>query len=356
MADGQLLVSPGLTSHIDRCLGCQACEAACPSGVSYRALLQDGRALLHEAKGARVSLYHILLQGTRSRTLVGLSYRLTRTLDRLRLLGIFGKRRAQALKGLPARPPASRSVPVVDRARAPTLSLFLGCTADLDRATIAAAVTILEALGQTVDIPKTQGCCGALARHAGATALGSHQEHRNRRAFGATTPVVAITSGCAAALSHYDHDVERPFPPVYDIHRFLVEKTPLKDLALRPLSQTVAIHEPCSLRYDLKGSVYVRRLLEHIPGITLVSAPGNETCCGAAGDYFLREPERAQALSDTKAKAFIQQGLDLIVSANIGCVLHLSAALARQGHNIPIVHPLLVLAQQLPPPLRGVIE
>ncbi len=237
----------------------------------------------------------------------------------------------------------------MSRPTGPLVSLFLGCTADLDSETINAAITLLSALGHTVEIPKTQACCGALARHAGFTALAKRQERRNRNAFATTTPVVAIASGCAAALHHYERSAGDAFPTVYDIHRFLVEKTPFEGLRLLPLTQTVAIHEPCSLRYDLKEAAYMRRLLERIPGITLVAAPGNDLCCGAAGDYFLREPKTAQTLADTKACALIRQAPDIIVSANIGCVLHLSAGLARQGSAIPVVHPLLVLARQLPP-------
>lgn len=349
MAEGELTASDALTAHIDRCLGCQACEAACPSGVSYRALLQDGRALLRATRGPLPFLYRGLLQASRSRALIALAYRLARAADRLGLLGVLGPPLARALKGLPDRPATRRRSPA-PRPAGPLVSLFLGCTADLDSETINAAITVLAALGHTVAIPKTQTCCGALARHAGFTALAERQERRNRKAFATTTPIVAIASGCAAALHHYDRSAGDAFPAVYDIHRYLVEKTPLEDLGLLPLAHTVAIHEPCSLRYDLKGATYMHRLLAQIPGITLVAAPGNDLCCGAAGDYFLREPKTAQALADTKAGALIRQGPDTIVSANIGCVLHLSAALARQGSAIPVVHPLLVLARQLPPP------
>lgn len=291
------------------------------------------------------------MRATRSRTLVALGYRLARAASRSGLLAVFIPRLARALKGLPARPLLRRQTPT-RRPQTPQVSLFLGCTADLDTATINAAITLLETLGYTVEIPKTQACCGALARHAGFSALAERQERRNRQAFAATTPIVAIASGCAAALSHYDQPAGSAFPPVYDIHRFLVEKTAFKGLAFMPLAQTVAIHEPCSLRYDLKGGAYLRQLLERIPGITLVAAPGNDLCCGAAGDYFLRESKTAQTLSDTKALALIRQNPDIIVSANIGCVLHVSAALARQGRDIPTVHPLLVLARQLPPRAR----
>ena len=40
---GRLLLEDGVVRHIDLCLGCRACEAACPSGVQYGSLLEHTR-------------------------------------------------------------------------------------------------------------------------------------------------------------------------------------------------------------------------------------------------------------------------------------------------------------------------
>lgn len=349
LADDRLPASATLKGHIDRCLGCLACAAVCPSHVPYGTLLQSGRALLVQKRRADLSvrLYRILIQATRSVRAVGLLYRLARLAQTLQLLPLLGKRLRLALQDLPRRPRPALLTPMP--ATAPEVALFCGCTADIDRETLNAAIRVLQACGKRVSLPQTQGCCGALARHAGFADIGRDQERRNRRAFTANPlPVVTVASGCTATLRDYDKGGVSGFPPVYDIHQYLKEQGALHDVAWVPLHQTIVVHEPCSLRHDLKGARALYDLLAHIPGARIVAAPDNSVCCGAAGDYFMREPQEACALADRKIEAIRALEPDLIVSANIGCALHLSAALSRHGHTIPVVHPLLVLAGQLP--------
>jgi len=345
-----LPVSAALTAHIDRCLGCQACEAVCPSGVPYGTLLKDGRSLLvsQSPRGLKTRLYRALIQATRAPRLIACGYRLARLADSLMLLPLLGRRLHMALKGLPPRPFMRRLRPTFAEPGPNGVSLFLGCTAGLDSEALNATIRVLQALGQPVHIPPSQGCCGALARHAGFADIANHQERRNREAFRQSAlPITAIASGCTTALREYDPTNEGVFPPVFDIHQFLIEKTAFEQLTLKPLHQTLAVHEPCSLRNALKGSHSVYRLLARIPGARIVPMPDNGGCCGAAGDYFLRAPKQAQALGDAKASTLAQLKPDIVVSANIGCALHLSAALKRQGLSIPVLHPLVVLARQL---------
>ncbi len=349
-AEGALQATPAVVAHIDRCLGCLACEAVCPSHVNYAAILRDGRALLARevTPSRRAWLRRLLIRSVDRPGAIAAAYAAARLISRLPIPRAWRGPLATVLRGLPARArPPLACTEEVDHAN---VALFLGCTADLDRATLNAAIRVLRATGQAVDIPRTQGCCGALAAHAGLADQAHHQALRNLRAFEGRAPaLVAIASGCAAQLRDYDPAAGARFPQVFDIHRYLVERTDLDRLRLLPRRQTIAVHDPCSLRNALKGERYVYELLARIPGARVLALPGNGTCCGAAGDYFLREPARAQALVAAKAAAAAASGADIIVSANIGCALHLSASLARAGCTLPVLHPLVVLDQQLPP-------
>lgn len=341
-AQGVLPPSPALRGHIARCLGCQACEAVCPSRVPYGRLLEDGRALL--VHHTRPWLYHTLIAMSRWPRLMACAYDTAVLADRSGLLRWLPTTRSVVLTALPARP-RYRRPRAHHRHGAPVVTVFLGCTARLDNS-VTDAIRLLAACGYAVDIPPGQGCCGALARHAGAEALAARQERANLKAFAsAQGPVLSLASGCSAALMQYAQRHAHRFPHgVTDSVPFLAAHLPQLPLKLRPLAQTIAVHEPCSLRHAVGGRGMTATLLQQIPGVRVLPITTGSGCCGAAGDYFLRQPRRAQALRTETWAAIDATAADLVVSANIGCRLHLGARLG----GVAVRHPLTVVAGQLP--------
>jgi glycolate oxidase iron-sulfur subunit len=328
-ADGMLQPNPTADAHLDHCLGCRRCEAVCPAGVQYGELLVEARHRQRERRGA----------GLRQRMVEWLAAR-PALLDRL--LGVYRGLYPLLPKALP-RPPRKVRVDAVHVAGEPTahvstssIALFRGCVARrYDTGTHAALAQLCGAAGITVTVPAEQTCCGALHAHAGAIDAATELAQRNRTAFAESVPVLCSATGCFEALD----DALDGHAPVRDTCAFLLQR--VDALRFRPAKLRVALHIPCTQRAVVRSDGALRALLARIPDLDLVELP-DTGCCGAAGGYMFDEPERARALRKPLLDALAASGASSLLSANIGCRLHLAI-----GASVPVRHPLEFLAEHL---------
>jgi len=228
------------------------------------------------------------------------------------------------------------------------VALFLGCIArHTDSETIDAAIRLLTRIGFDVIVPHDQTCCGALHREAGEPETAADLTRRNRLAFAqpATDAILTLASGCGASLA--EHLAGPTTPPVRDIHEFLDQAGLPAELEFATLDRRVAVQDPCSLRNGLRSEQSVYRLLAQIPGLHIEPLAGNAFCCGGAGGYPLREPELAERLREPKLASLSERKPDVLVSANLGCILHLDTGLRARHLDIAVLHPILLLEQQL---------
>lgn len=358
LANGALPASERLAGHLSLCLGCRACERVCPSGVQYGRLIEAGRALVastHRPKlAARLGL-RLVARPRWVRVVAALLRLYQRSgLQRLvRVSGLLRILRLQRLEALlPKLPAAQTWSPHYPAEGAPRgrVALFLGCVArELDADTLGAAIRVLTRLGFEVQVPADQACCGALHREAGDGASAQRLRARNAAAFRTTgaEAIVTLASGCGATLAEYEREGAAPGAPVRDIHAFLADVPLPAGVTLAPLPQTIAVHDACSLRNALRAEQSVYRLLARIPGLRLAPLPDNHLCCGGAGAYALREPVMAGRLRDAKIAHLERLRPDALVSANIGCMLHLGAGLRARGLDIPVMHPVTLFERQL---------
>lgn len=318
VAAGTLAPTAAGDTHLDHCLGCRRCEQACPAGVEYGALLLGARAAQAQRRkpAGRLRLAGWLLARP---PLLG------RMLDAKRLSAKWLP--VGRVTGLPA-PPAP--VPLPAPSGRETVAVFAGCMADRHESPARAALArLLGAAGLDLVRPAGQGCCGAAAAHAGDAATAAALGDANRAAFRDHPRVLCLASGCLDSLSRSLEGHAEDALEALDRHA--------AKLAFRPATGRVALHLPCTQR----SGPALRRLLGRIPGLDLVALP-DAGCCGAAGLHQLAFPERAAALKAPLHAALAGSGATLLLSANIGCRLHLA-----QGLRIPVRHPLEFLAEHL---------
>jgi glycolate oxidase iron-sulfur subunit len=241
------------------------------------------------------------------------------------------------------------------------VGLFTGCIANVfDRAALDASRRLLNRLGYGVHVPPTQGCCGAMAQHSGHPDEAAQLAEKNIRAFTELDieAIVHTASGCTAQLREYpllpalaDKHTEAAIffaEKIKDISQFLSEISWPTDMQPAPLEKTISLHTPCSLNNVLHQAEAPRHLLQRIPKLEIAPLPKTTRCCGGAGQYMLEQPEFAQQLRDKILDGIdTQQKVDILVTSNLGCALHLAAGLRERGQEISVTHPVVLLARQL---------
>jgi glycolate oxidase iron-sulfur subunit len=353
MASGLLVADAATEAHLDGCLTCRACEVVCPARVPYGRLIDAARERLAEQRPQRTRVARLMaavLTQPAWRALALLPLWLYQRLGaqwlvrRLRLLGRGRLARLESLMPrvhFPRRPaPAAANADVL---------LFSNCTSPLvEPAALRATVELLEALGCRVAAPEGQACCGALHQHAGLPAPARACARRNVAAFAGEAPIVGVASGCSAQLLEYELLLGEEgggfARRVRDLGGFLLEHPRFEALRFAPLDARVLLHTPCTQRNVVKAPDTTRRLLERIPGLKVEAL--DSACCGAAGSYFVTQPDMADALLEPKLAAARRAQPRYVVSSNVGCAMHLAAGLRRAGLTARVVHPLELLARQ----------
>jgi len=314
--------------HLDRCLTCRACETTCPSGVQYGRLADIGRGIV-EARVPR-GLWDRL-----HREALSFALPLTRIFAALLALG----RAARFVT--PAAAPGVRPAP----RHARRMLLLAGCVQPALAPRInAAAARVLDRLGISLVEAPGAGCCGALRYHLNDQAAGLDDMRRVIDAWwpaierGEVEAIVMTASGCGATVREYGHLLARD--PVYRdkaarvsaLTRDLSEVIPPDALPARAGLARVACHSPCSLQHGQQVRGTVEALLARA-GFELTAVPDPHLCCGSAGTYAILQPALSRELRRRKVEA-LQSGAPVgIVTANIGCLVHL------QGEaGVPVCH------------------
>ena len=209
------------------------------------------------------------------------------------------------------------------------------------------SVDVLAQNGFEVVIPREQGCCGALHAHAGDEAFAHALARRNAQAFAGADAIVVNSAGCGAALRDAARwlgaEGEALAAGAIDICALLAREGLRGDLGR--LQARVCYDDPCHLVHAQKVSDAPRRLLEQIPGLSLIPHEDPAACCGAAGIYNLTHHEMSQAVLARKLRALAAADPDLIATGNPGCLMQLRSGAARAGLRAEVVHPVELLAR-----------
>lgn len=326
--------------HLDRCLTCRSCETTCPSGVKYGRLIDFGRAAV-EKVAPRPNSERLL------------RWVLRQVLPRKQLFATLlklGQIMRPLLPGkLKTKVPPKRTVHSIwPASRQPRVMLALaGCAQpSATPYTNIAAARVLDRLGITLVEESKAGCCGAVSYHLGAHDEGLDYMRRNIDAWwpaieAGAEAIVMTASGCGAMVQEYGEALAND--PAYAVKAKRISEL-AKDLSeillaedLSPLKldqhdERVAVHCPCTLQHAMKQDSSVEQVLSKA-GVELSQTKDKHLCCGSAGTYSVLQPEISQKLLKKKLAALTIEQPDRIVTANVGCQLHLETKA-----EVPVQH------------------
>ena len=361
VAEGRAPLGPLLAEEAYLCLGCRACESACPSGVRFGQLLEGARAEVERA-GLRSGLAK-RVEALALRELLPKPRRLRLALDALALIqrlrldrlarGWLPRRLRELVDAAPRVPPRGerRPLPALVAAqgeRRGRVGLFAGCVMpELFGRVNEATARVLARNGFEVVVPPAQACCGALHAHAGDPEFARSLARRNASVFAEADvdAIVVNSAGCGAALREAGDWLPREGEALAAATRDVCEW--LDAAGLRPpagrVEGRVCYDDPCHLVHGQGVREAPRRLLAAIPGLELVHHDDPTRCCGAAGIYSLTHPAMSSAVLARKMRALAAADPDWIASGNPGCLIQLANGASRLGLRAKVVHPVELL-------------
>ncbi|MEO8972579.1 MAG: heterodisulfide reductase-related iron-sulfur binding cluster [Ktedonobacteraceae bacterium] len=406
VAEGRLAISDDFIEHMNCCLGCRACETACPSGVQYGKLIEaaheqiqlEAPAIAADDKDVHDGeLYSSLFSPTMNASMQSFAATAlrrfffdlmlpSRPVTSLVFAGLKLYQRSglqtlarntgmlDAVNALPTpfqgklklpetlMPQASGDLiptplpevtPALDQQRY-RVGFISGCIMDqVFRDINEATIRVLTANGCEVITPIAQQCCGALHVHAGEAERGRELARHNIDVFESYNcdAIIINSAGCGSTLKEYAHLLRDD--PIY-ASRAAAFSAKVKDVSeflaaidwnrdLGELSYTVAYHDACHLAHGQKIRQQPRQLLQAIPGMKMVALKEADWCCGSAGIYNITNQEMAAQLLERKMDNIIASGATVIATGNPGCMMQIALGVRERGLEMNVVHPVQLL-------------
>ena len=353
MQAGRTPINDTTVRHIDLCLGCRACETACPSGVEYGNLLEHTRDHLerqHDRSWFQTFLRRIAIEQVfpfpnRMRLALMLG-RIANTRPIRWLVPAFV---LEAMALLPETP-SDRTLPPTNKCGTQAkgcVGFVEGCVMPVMFGdTNHASVQLLNQSGYDVETPSGQGCCGALYAHSGQLEKARECARQNIASFEKLNldAIVINAAGCGSTLKEYgelladdtvwSERAARFSGQVKDLTEWLeTTQFPALDSKLK-----VTYHDACHLAHPQGITVEPRALVKAVVGDRFIELPEAEICCGSAGSYNLTEPEMAERLKQRKINNLLSTGADICVTTNPGCMLQIQAGLKKAGSEMRVQH------------------
>ena len=249
---------------------------------------------------------------------------------------------------------------IAHHVRVQRVVLFPTCLGDLvARAAVADSELVLRRLGFAPERPRGATCCGQPGFNAGHHPPARAVAQATLRALddGSDDPIVIPSGSCASMIRLHWRELfhgepeaaaaERVARRAWEASAFLAANLDAVRAADPRLPVRVGYHDSCHMLRELRLQAEPRAVLGAVRDLELVEVDGAERCCGFGGAFSARYPDVSVAMADAKTADLGGAGIDLLVSADPGCLMQLDGRLSRTGSPVRAVHLATVLAEAL---------
>ncbi|TFB24407.1 (Fe-S)-binding protein [Filobacillus milosensis] len=360
--DGDISSYEEVEESLNVCLGCRACEPACPAGVNYGHMLEEARAIFNEhhehsikEKTVRKTVFTHLFPNQKrmeqATSLIGFYQNsgLQKTSRKLGFMKLFPKHMQQMERALPKVAKKKSHPEAIFKAQGETkatVAMFRGCLMDtMFHETNQSTIKLLNKAGCDVIVPDSQNCCGALHGHSGEKEGAVELAKKNIEAFEAVNCDYIITNagGCGAFLHDYDHLLRHDenwaeraksfVSKIVDFSSVLLELEFNKNFPLHIKNQIVTYQDSCHLRNVLGVFREPRELIRAVTGAEYIEMSQADHCCGSAGIYNLTQPDMSMQILDHKMENVNDTKAQTIITSNPGCLLQMKVGIEREGKS-----------------------
>jgi len=387
VAYGMLEMNKAIAKEMFFCLGCLACETACPAGVQYHSILETGRSIVHKKEKKKIFSFErfllnaIFLSPRRIKfaaKLLRLFQRsgLSEALQRSGIVRLFSKKFDELLALSPMiaekfsderigkeEISSQKSVDrrqethITHRTSHIKVGLPLGCVTNIAFPEINIATKkILEAYGCEVFIPKENYCCGSLHGHSGDGENSKFLAKKTIDSFENKNcdHIISTAAGCGAFMKQYDDllndDIEYALKAkqfsekVKDISEFIAnietqvdEFIPRKS-KIKNLKSKITYHDACHLSHGQKITREPREVLRSLGGIEFTELPESTWCCGSAGIYNVTHYDDSVQMLERKMENIRKTKADIVITGNVGCIQQLRYGSKKFNVNVEVMH------------------
>ncbi|OMF23251.1 glycolate oxidase [Paenibacillus sp. FSL H8-0548] len=366
VADGIMDPDQAFQDQMNHCLGCRACEPACPADVKYGQLIEQARDAIEDhdvhsvpVKGLRKVFFDGVFPHRGRMKWLGRSLsiyqksglrKLVRGSGMMQLFPAHMREMEQVLPDATAKGVVEQlgTVYPAKGERIARVALFRGCIMDvLFSETNVNTVKLLSEAGFEVVIPNEQVCCGALHAHSGEMDRAKDLARTNLQVFkdAEIEYIVSNAGGCGALLVEYDHllhedseyrELAEWFAShVIDVSKLLFEHGRIPAFTERNAGAdepvTITYQDSCHLRNVMKSSNAPRQLMKQVGNVRFVEMKEADRCCGSAGIYNVTQPEMAGQILEHKMEHVNRTGAHYLLTSNPGCLLQMKLGVRKHG-------------------------